>query len=189
LNKRDWVYGFPYRNESWPGMRALPALEPSELEPIEAWVRQVTGASRLWQEPAPAGDTLNHNCVQIVGARESEQRPHTDSKRACTYAGVLYLSPVAPEHCGTSFFRQRLENGELGGNYVPEPHATLVEALGTRFVPAGTFIEDVRIPYRHNGLLVYRANLVHSATAYCGTELLEKRMTCVFFWMAGTALT
>ena len=68
LAKTDWTYGFPYRDEGWPGMRAIPALLPEELEPIEAWVKQQTGCKRLWQNPTAPGLTLNHNCVQLVGA-------------------------------------------------------------------------------------------------------------------------
>ena len=64
------------------------------------------------------------------------------------------------------------------------PHMNLVDALGTRFVPHDSFVEDIRIPHRFNRLLVYRANLLHSATAYYGTTLEEKRMAAVFFWMA-----
>ena len=96
----------------------------------------------------------------------------------------MYLNPDVPDDCGTSFYRQRLPNGQLGGNTVAGPHANLVEALGTRFVSPGSFVEDVRIDHRFNRLLLYQANLIHSATAYWGHELAEKRMTAVFFWMA-----
>ena len=51
-------------------------------------------------------------------------------------------------------------------------------------MPPDSFTEDVRVPHRYNRLLLYNANLIHSATGYCGTTLAEKRMTAVFFWMA-----
>jgi hypothetical protein len=51
-------------------------------------------------------------------------------------------------------------------------------------VPIGSFVDDMRIPHRFNRLLLYRANLIHSATAYCGQTLADKRMAAVFFWMA-----
>ncbi|WP_240098837.1 DUF6445 family protein [Thermomonas flagellata] len=184
LAKPDWTLGFPHSGESWPGRRALPALEPDELAQVEARVRAATGAKRLWMQPAPDGKTLNHNCVQVVGAREAQARPHTDARSLCRYAGVLYLLPDAPADCGTSFYRQRLASGQLGGNTVTKPHDTLVDALGTRFVPPGSFVEDVRVPNRFNRLLVYQATLIHSATAYCGEALEDARMAAVFFWMA-----
>lgn len=184
LVRTDWEEGYPYRPESWPGKRVMPGLDPAELAGIETWVRKATGASRLWEQAAPDGAKLNHNCIQVVGAGECEPRPHTDSRALCRYAAVLYLSPDAPEQCGTSFYRQRLPSGQLGGNAVMPPHRNLVEALGTRYVPADSFAEDVRVPYRYNRLLVYRANLIHSATAYCGDTLEDKRMAAVFFWMA-----
>lgn len=183
LAKQDWALGFPYTGETWPGRRASPALEPDELAAIEAKVRGGTGARRLWVEQTPEGKTLNHNCVQVVGAHEAGPRPHTDSRALCRYAGVLYLTPDAPAACGTSFFRQRQPNGQLGGNTVPRPHDNLVQALGTRMVPPDAFVEDVRVPNRFNRLLVYSAAMIHSATAYCGEVLADERMAAVFFWM------
>jgi hypothetical protein len=184
LAKTDWVEGWPRKPESWPGLRAMPGLEPGELAHIEARVRAATGASKLWMQASPDGASLNHNCVQVVGEEECGPRPHTDSRKLCKYAAVLYLNPAVPDDCGTSFYRQRLPSGQPGGNVVTGPHANLVEALGTRFVPPNSFVEDVRLPHRFNRLLVYHGNLVHSATAYWGHALEEKRMAAVFFWMA-----
>jgi hypothetical protein len=185
LARTDWAQGYPYKPEAWPGMRTLPALDAQELAGIENQVRQLTGSKRLWVETTADGGHLNHNCVQVVGQDESGPKPHTDSRRLCRYAAVLYLNPEAPAHCGTSFYRQRLTSGQLGGNAVMPPHANLVEALGSRFVAADSFVEDVAVEHRFNRLLLYRANLIHSASDYCGTTLADKRMTAVFFWMAG----
>ena len=184
LARTDWTEGYPYKPEAWPGMRTIPALLPDELAQLEAKVRAATGAARLWVQGTADGGHLNHNCVQVVGEDECGPKPHTDSRALCRYAAVLYLNPKAPEHCGTSFYRQRLPDGRLGGNIVMPPHANLVEALGTRHVPLGSFVEDQRIAHRFNRLLLYRANLIHSATAYCGQVLENKRMAAVFFWMA-----
>lgn len=184
LAKEDWIEGYPHRRESWPGLRTMPGLEPAELARIEGLVRKATGAKKLWQEVAPGGGTLNHNCIQVVGKDECEPRPHTDSRNLCRYAAVLYLSPETPKDCGTSFYRQSLPGGLLGGNMVTAPHNNMVDALGTRFVPPDSFTEDVRVPHRYNRLLLYTANMMHTATGYCGSTLADKRMTAVFFWMA-----
>ncbi|MCI4566875.1 DUF6445 family protein [Lysobacter sp. CFH 32150] len=184
LAKTDWIEGYPYKPESWPGLRAMPALDASELARIEAWAMQATGAKRLWVGTAQDGAHLNHNCVQVVGIDECEPRPHTDSRLLCRYAAVLYLNPAVPDGCGTSFYRQRLPGGQRGGNMVMPPHNNLVEALGTRFVAPDAFVEDVRVAHRYNRLLLYRANLIHSATGYWGDTLEQKRMAAVFFWMA-----
>lgn len=184
LAKDDWVKGYPYTSETWPGLRTMPGLEAGELGRIERLVKKATGAKELWVQKAPGGGTLNHNCIQVVGKGESEPRPHTDSRSLCRYAAVLYLNPSVPKDCGTSFYRQHLPGGRLGGNVVQAPHNNLVEALGTRFVAPDAFEEDVRVPHKYNSLLLYHANLVHSATNYHGSTLEEKRMTAVFFWMA-----
>ena len=81
---------------------------------------------------------------------------------------MLYLNPNVPADCGTAFYRQRLPMGQRGGNIAPPPHANLVEALGTRFVPPDSFVEDLVVPYRYNTMLLYHSNLIHSATRYCG---------------------
>jgi hypothetical protein len=184
LAKSDWEMGFPHTGEVWPGMRATPALLEQELAALDAKVCQLTGAAKVWVEQSEAGTRLNHNCVQVVGSVEGSVKPHTDSSNLCRFAAVLYLNPDVPESCGTSFFRQRMPGGQLGGNIVLPPHRNLAEALGNRFVQPNAFIEDVRVPHRYNRLLLYKANLIHSASAYWGLEPASKRMTAVFFWMA-----
>lgn len=187
LASSNWVEGAPKRPESWPGRRAQPALTPEELTPLEAWACRQTGVKRLSTVPAAAGmrNVLNHNCVQLVGVNDAGPRPHTDSRRLCRYAAVLYLSPTTPEHCGTGFYRVRLPDGTLGGNSPPARYDNLVEALDTRFVPPNLFALDVAVDHRFNRLLVYRADLIHSATAYHGgDDPAEQRMAVVLFWMA-----
>lgn len=184
LGRTEWELGFPHTGEVWPGMRASPALLDDELAQLDAQVREAIGQKKIWVEQTEAGIRLNHNCVQVVGSLEGTVKPHTDSSHLCRYAAVLYLNPDVPEQCGTSFFRQRMPGGQLGGNIVLPPHRNLAEALGNRFVRPDAFIEDVRVAHRYNRLLVYKANLIHSASAYWGMEMAAKRMTAVFFWMA-----
>jgi hypothetical protein len=184
LAKTDWELGYPHTGEVWPGMRSVPALLDDELATLDALVCQLTGAANVWVEQPADGTRLNHNCVQVVGSLEGARKPHTDSSNLCRYAAVLYLNANVPEQCGTSFFRQRMPNGQLGGNIVLPPHRNLAEALGNRFVQPNAFIEDVRVDHRFNRLLLYKANLIHSATGYWGQEMADKRMTAVFFWMA-----
>jgi hypothetical protein len=182
--RTEWELGAPHRPEPWPGMRAANALLPAELAYVEAWVMKVTGARRLWQEATPEGSTLNHNYVQLVGIAESGPRPHTDSRTLCRYAAVIYLAPRPDPDGGTSFYRLRYPNGTLGGNYCSPPHANLREALGVTGLPLEAWHEETRVENRFNRILLYRANLVHSASAYFGFEHQDRRMTAVFFWMA-----
>lgn len=180
----QWELGAPHRPEPWPGMRAAGALLPDELALVEAWVKKVTGAKKLWLEATPEGATLNHNYAQLVGMAESGPRPHTDSRKLCRYAAVIYLSPQPEADGGTSFYRQRFADGRLGGNICSPPHANLREALGVKGLPLDAWVEETRIDNKFNRMLLYRANLVHSASSYFGFDHHEKRMTAVFFWMA-----
>jgi hypothetical protein len=165
-------------------MRAMPALLDDELAALDARVCQLTSTKKVWVEQTEAGTRLNHNCVQVVGSVAGAVKPHTASSNLCRYAAVLYLNPAVPEQCGTSFHRQRMPGGRLGGNIVRPPHRNLAEALGNRFVQPNAFVEDLRVAHRFNRLLVYKADLIHSASVYWGLETATQRMTAVFFWMA-----
>ncbi|HZX28816.1 MAG TPA: DUF6445 family protein [Telluria sp.] len=184
FGRAEWELGAPHAPLPWPGRRAPNALLPEEMAYVEAWVRKVTGAKKLWQEQAPDGKVLNHNCVQLVGMDESGPRPHTDSRKLCRYAAVIYLSPEPDADAGTSFYRQRYPDGKLGGNICSPPHANLREALAVTSLPLDAWQEDLRIENRFNRMVLYKANIVHSATSYFGFGHEDKRMTAVFFWMA-----
>ncbi len=184
FDKEYWEIGFPRAREFWPGQRSPEALLPQELEYVENWVKQMTGAKKLWQVEAPGGAKVSHNYAQLVGLIESGPRPHTDSRKLCRYAAVIYLTPDAPPEGGTSFYRLRYPDGKLGGNLCSPPHAHLGEALGTSKLPLEAWQEELRVPNKFNRILLYRADLVHSASFYFGDEHNEKRMTALFFWMA-----
>lgn len=178
-----WEYGSPYQPETWPGMRFHGALNQAELGDIETLVKTLIGKDKLWIEQPPGGLRLDCNVAQLVGAQESSPHPHTDSRRLCRYACVIYLSPKPAANSGTSFCRLRYPNGAIGGNLVAAPHANLVDALKVRSLPMQAWYEDVRIDNVFNRMILYKANFVHCATGYFGTALREKRLTTVFFWM------
>ncbi len=180
----DWELGAPHTNQVWPGRRAAQALAPDELEQVDAWALKVTNAKRLWVEPPPEGRANYHNYAQLVGMDESRPRPHTDSRDECRYAAVMYLTPQPDPRGGTSFYRLRYPDGPLGGNLCGPPHADLSQALGVRSLPLAAWLEDVRVENRFNRIVLYRSDLVHSASAYFGLEYSDKRMTATFFWMA-----
>ena len=183
--RTDWNLGLPYKNETWPGMRASNALAHAELGLLEKWVKETTRAARLSQVETPEGARLDHNHLQLVAEGDSGPRPHTDSRRLCTYAAVLFLTPNPDEGAGTSFYRLRLPDGRLGGNTCPAPYATLREALPVTSLPLAAWKEDVAVPNVFNRLLLYRSDLVHSATRYFGRVHADKRLTAVFFWNVG----
>ncbi len=185
LAQRHWNLGYPHRPETWPGMRLPEALLPDELAHVEARVRAAIGCDRLSVATAPGGARLDCNVAQLVGARESGPRPHTDRRDLCRHAAVLYLHPAPPAGSGTSFYRLRYPNGALGGNACPPPHDNLVQALGVRRLPPAAWVEEARVENVFNRLLVYKAALVHSATGYFGEAPSDRRLTITFFWMSG----
>jgi hypothetical protein len=184
LAHRQWNLGYPHRPEPWPGMRFAGALEADELAQVEAWVKAVTGSTRLWVETAPGGARLDCNVAQLVGAGESGPRPHTDRRDLCRYAAVVYLTPAPPPGSGTGFYRLRYPNGALGGNVCPPPHHNLVEALKVTKLPPDAWAEEMRVDNVYNRIVLYKASLVHSASGYFGSTPQDKRLTAAFFWMA-----
>lgn len=182
--REQWQYGKPYTQESWPGMRFHSALLPEELAALEAKVKQLTGKQKLWTGQAPGGLKLDSNVAQLVGQQEGRPHPHTDSRSLCRYACVIYLSRDPAPDSGTSFCRLRYPNGAIGGNIVAAPNNNLVDALKVRGLPIQAWYEDLRVENVFNRMILYKANLVHSATGYFGQSLRDKRLTVVFFWMA-----
>ncbi len=182
--RSDWQLGAPHTNQVWPGRRAAEALTPDELEPVDAWVREVTGSKRVWVEPPLEGRANYHNHAQLVGQDESGPRPHTDPRHECRYAAVIYLTPQPDPEAGTSFYRLRYPDGSLGGNLCGPQHADLSQALGVTSLPLAAWVEDIRVENRFNRIVLYRGDLVHSASAYFGLKLADKRLTATFFWMA-----
>jgi hypothetical protein len=185
LARTDWSLGYPHR----PGKLAGHARDAG------AGSGELGRASRLRAQghrqraavggrPRRTGAQLNHNCIQVVGRGRMRTAAAHDSRALCRFAAVLYSQSRRAGRIAARVSSATPAGGQRGGNMVMPPHETRSQALGTRFVPPDSFVEDVRMPHRFNRLLVYRANLLHSATAYYGTTLEEKRMAAVFFWMA-----
>lgn len=183
--KAHWVLGYPWRSEAWPGMRAPDALTAAELERVENAVKLSLGARSLGSQRDPHSGSSAHNWVQLVAGNEGVARPHVDSARICNYAGVLYLHPYPPTpHAGTSFYRLRMSNGALGGNICPPQYESISEVPGLKQMTPDMWQEELEIPYVFNRLVLYRSDIVHSATGYFGTtyDQTSKRMAVVFFW-------
>ena len=185
FNKTAWTLGAPLRQEAWPGMRAPNALLPNELAVVEDWVRQQIGVKAMRSQDDPPGGVSGHNHVQIV-AGDAVARPHVDSSKLCNYAGVLFLHPYPPtKHAGTSFYRLKLPDGTLGGNICPPYYESLSQIPGLEQGSDLTmWEEDVEIHNVFNRLLIYKSDIVHSATSYFGWhhELGSQRIAVVFFW-------
>lgn len=187
IAKSTWILGSPWRPVPWPGMRAPDALTPTELQRIEACLHARFGVRIRPHHPEAQDDAeLGHNHIQIVGGDEGVARPHVDSARMCDYAGVLYLHPYPPTlHAGTSFYRFTRGDDQPGGNVCPPQYESLSQVPGMAGEMDPTMFQEIlEVPYVFNRLLLYKADIIHSATAYFGwsRELASKRMAAVFFW-------
>ena len=184
FNQKKWRMGLPYTAEKWPGMRANKALKADELQHLEQWVKEQTGSSKLWVEQPEGKPRLDSNVIQLIGKSESGPLPHTDSISLCRYAAVIYLSPEPKSNSGTAFYRLRYPNGAAGGNMVTPPANNLRDALNVKNLPPDAWYEDCVVENKFGRVLLYKSNMVHSATGYFGKEKRDKRMTALFFWLA-----
>ena len=185
FSKPAWILGAPRRQEPWPGMRAPDALEQRELAVLEEWVLAQIKVTALQGQDSPPDRLTGHNNAQLVGGADAVSRPHVDSSTLCDYAAVLYLHPCPPtKHSGTSFFRLRLPDGTLGGNICPTAYESLSQIPGFEQSDLTQWEEELEVPNVYNRLLLYKSDIVHSATSYFGWdhEVFSKRLTAVFFW-------
>ncbi|WP_199609060.1 DUF6445 family protein [Flocculibacter collagenilyticus] len=182
FNKSKWKLGKPYTNELWPGMRSKNALKKKELAQVEEWAKQQLKKSKLWV--AESNDVVvDSNTAILVGSEEGDARPHVDNRKLCEYGAVLYLSKNPAPKSGTSFYRMRYSNGAAGGNLVQHPYHNLVDALKTTSLPPDSWYEDHQIENQFNRLILFKGNMVHSASGYFGKDKRDKRLAITFFWM------
>ena len=186
ITQSTWTLGSPWRPEPWPGMRAPNALTPEELKHVEEQVKKNLGIKGLQPQGKQEVGISGHNHIQIVGGDEGVARPHVDSAQVCDYAAVLYLHPSPPTiHCGTSFYRFHPPGQKPEGNTCPREYETLKDVPGFPAEADPTMFDEIlEVPYVFNRLLAYKADIIHSASAYFGWrhELASKRMAVVFFW-------
>lgn len=182
FNKQKWKLGKPYTAELWPGMRSKNALKKQELLLVEEWVKKTIGKDKLWTAELD-GVVVDTNTAILVGATEGDARPHTDNRQLCRYAAVLYLNINPQENSGTSFYRLKYSNGAAGGNIVQAPYHNLVDSLRTSSLPVSAWYRDLSIENKFNRLILFKGNMVHSASGYFGKEKRDKRLAVTFFWM------
>ncbi len=181
-NKKKWTLGKPYTDELWPGMRSKKALKNQELAMVENWAKKQINKDKLWVEQSKSV-TVDSNAAILVGANEGAARPHVDGRLLCRYGAVLYLSEKPERNSGTSFYRLKHSNGAAGGNLVQAPYHNLVDALKTDSLPSDAWYEDLSIENKFNRLILFKANIVHSASGYFGKDKRSKRLAVTFFWM------
>lgn len=182
-DKKKWKLGSPYTNELWPGMRAAKALKKAQLAKVEAWIKSKINKDKIWV--VESDDVIvDSNTAILVGAKEGKSRPHVDNRKLCKYGAVLYLNQNPAPDSGTSFYRLKYANGAVGGNLVQDPYKNLVDALHTQALPSDAWYVDHSIENKFNRLILFKGNMVHSASSYFGTDKRDKRLAVTFFYMS-----
>lgn len=121
-----------------------------------------------------AGRVLNWNNVDgLTGSFEfakASDRSWIHSDHFNTWAGVIYLTPDAPESGGTAFYRHKATG------------ATTAEELSSYESQDMTKWEvtDV-VGNRYNRLVLYHSNLFHNSLDYFGNSWETGRLFQLFF--------
>lgn len=163
-------------------------------EPIDEPHRQLF--EHLTGEAVGSG----YSCVQLCLAGEPLVY-HSDHQR---WAAVAFLTPDAPVASGTSFFRSRL----TGIERAPDEDVLADERERMRVLPGDigepAWLRDVaslerdtyagklldrtaweevdRVGNRFGRLVVWDARLIHAATDYFGSTVLDGRLFRMWFW-------
>lgn len=101
----------------------------------------------------------------------------------CAWAGVVYLTPNAPETDGTVFWKHK----RTGLEAIPrtkegiEPFGDLKTFLDTEGVDYSLWEKVWSVPYRYNRLVLFRPWLFHSPGPGFGDTLDTSRVIQTFF--------
>ncbi len=118
--------------------------------------------------PITKWDYKWNGCFQYCIA-EDKLVIHCDVQK---YAGIVYLTPDAPPSSGTSFFRhKRMKNRFYSPNTFDKGHYDFTDF---------DLVDTVGNVY--NRLIIFNAQLIHSAGEYFGTNQHNGRLFQIFFF-------
>lgn len=117
---------------------------------------------------------------------------HSDGN---THAAVLYLTPDAPVHSGTTIYRSKSNKARSVseavkakyGNEVCDPtsvNEVVQEMYGNKLLDRTAWEEVDEIGNRYNRLVIWDASLVHAPTDYFGHDINTGRLFMMFFFDA-----
>jgi hypothetical protein len=152
---------------NYPGVRTSPCLTDTIKNAVNDLVAYPAGGVTDWLN--------NSNSVGYTGSFQlctSKDKTWIHSDHNNMWAGVCYLTPDAPINAGTAIYRYK-ETGEMqysGIDYGFDGYDTtkweLVDKISNIF----------------NRLILYRANLFHSAINYFGDTPNDGRLFQTFFF-------
>lgn len=100
---------------------------------------------------------------------------HSDGQR---WAAALYLTPDPPPATGTSFYRSRA----TGARTPPTDPRLLSATFDGKLLDPNAWEEIDRVGNRYNRLVLWNAQLIHSATGYFGSGPEDARLFLIFFF-------
>jgi hypothetical protein len=97
---------------------------------------------------------------------------HFDTQQ---YAGIIFLTPDAPPESGTTFYRSKFtKNMKVTDDYNTVFRTGVLD-------PTIFDVVDV-VGNRYNRLVLFDAQMIHSASEYFGNNLLNGRLFQLFFF-------
>lgn len=117
---------------------------------------------------------------QIVEAAYGKGLIHQDDNTV--FAGVLYLTPEAPLHSGTSLYKKNASYDDaLYWKIIKENDQHFKNNEPIDFSYHTMFDEVVRVNNVYNSLILFEGDIHHSANDFFGDTLQNARLAQVFF--------
>lgn len=100
---------------------------------------------------------------------------HSDGQ---THAGIVYLTPDAPLMAGTSFWKSKAN----GARRPPATEEECIVTYGGKLLDSTAWDLVDTVGNVYNRLVLWDGKLIHSASAYFGTDIQNGRLFQIFFF-------
>ena len=157
----------------FPGLRTKPSLTKEVKDSLQEILLSPGGLVEEWAWPHPLASNEISGEFQLNTIRDRSW-VHIDDKP--NWAGVIYLTPHAPPHTGTGIFRHK-ETGYFQKPEDQQLHNTIMR--DAQDYTKGDVMDIVSNVF--NRLVLYRADMYHSALSYFGDSKEDGRIIQLFF--------
>lgn len=167
LGFETWPCGQHPYGGNWPGERTdyLSAITP---EVFEIFWRSFYKAME-WEDEKPVHF---ESFFQFCKLQDGDSWVHQDiMTQGFTHVGLIYLTPNAPEHAGTTIYKPK------EGKSIED----IKDKEGN--IPGDHNVYDIKHEFKniYNTCVLYSPDELHSSSAYFGDHKNNARLTLVFF--------
>lgn len=175
-------YNKPSERSVFPGERSQPLSEIDWKFANHFQSRIVSLLYNIQHEPV---EYQFQSFFQWIPEKYEEGWVHFDDKQA-NIAGVVYLTPDAPNECGTSVYSRiyndpMQNNFEMRDRFYADEEVDIEEYREMRSAHNKQFEKTIEIGNKFNRLFLYNSRDYHRESKFFGKTKEDSRLTLVFF--------